>query len=217
MAIAVIDIITGAYNRSAANDPGRLASDAELIAHLDRIYARAWPLAARARPDLFSSTVALTLVGIPPSATLPVDLIAIVDIVNASGVPVWLVPLTDRWRTWQLGPCVYRQANHLLSRNAGSDPRTGDVLTCAILDAPHQLLNLTDYLDTRWPRRQSQLLVDMVAVYLSAKDTGRNAEEHAKLMSEMQASASAFAADFSLPPEAVSWMHGPVQRAAGAK
>lgn len=208
-------LLEGAYTRSASNDAGKLASDAELLAHLGRVYHRAWPLVARARPDQFGATLALTLAGIPPTAALPADVIDVLAVQTATGTEVAVIPSTERAKSWHLAPAVYRLGLTLVSRNRGGDPISGAVLTATVLDAPAALPALTSTLDPRWPVRHTQLLVDLLAVYLSVKDTGRSAGEHAKVVAELQQSAGAFAAEFNLPPAAVEWMHAPVERAEG--
>lgn len=214
MTTSVQTILEGAYNRYSANDPGKLAQDPELIAHLSRVYARTWPLLARARPDLFQSTLSATLLSSPPSWAIPADLIDVIAAFNASGADVWLIPSTDRNRLWQLAPCIFRQANTLVSRNKGGDPMAGDVLTLTVLDNPPALVNLSDTLDPRWPVRHVQLFVDLIAAYLGVKDAGRSDADRAALLLELKADSLALAGEFNLPPEAVEWIHGDVERAA---
>lgn len=210
-------IITGGYNRSSANDPGKLATDSELLEHLNRVYQRCYALVARARPDEFSGTTDLTLAGVPPHAGLPTDVIDVLDIVDATGARVNLVPMIDRNRSWQLPPCVFRRGTILVSRNTGGDPLVGDVLTVGILDAPAPLFAMTSLVDSRFPIRHVQLLVDYIACYLSAKDAGRDATEYRKIVDELKQSAAAFGAEYNLPPNAMQWLHAPVERAtAGA-
>lgn len=212
MSTQVADILDGAYNRATDNDPGKLAQDGELIAHLSRVYQRAWPLMARARPDEFNSTTTTTINGVPPNGPLPADVIALLGVFNASGAPVWVGATTDRARLWQLAPALYRQGTRLVSRNQAGDPLAGDVLTVVVLDAPAALVFLTDTLDPRWPVRHVQLLVDVLAVYLSVKDAGRDASDRSAIASELQQSIAAFAAEYDLAPADVSWIHADAER-----
>lgn len=206
-------LIEGGYNRSGANNPGKLAVDGELIAHLNRVYQRAWSLIARARPDEFSAETDLAaLVGVPPSASLPANIIDVLAVEDSSGEPVNVIPLTEKWRSWHLAPAVYRQGSSLVSRNAANDPVAGDVLTLQILDAPTALTAMASVLDGRWPARHEQLLVDYVACYLSVKDDGRSMADHQKLMGELAQDVAAFAAEYELAPEAVEWVHADVER-----
>lgn len=207
-------ILDGAYQRSTRNDAGKLASDAELLAHLDRSYQRVWALVARARPEQFAGSTTVTLGGSPPSATLP-NLIDILGVRTSAGVDVTVAPLTERARSYHLAPCVYQQGRSLISRSAAGDPTVGAVLTLALLDTPAALTATTSVLDTRWPARHEQLLVDYVALYLSTKDAGRSAGDHTKLAQEASVNAAALAAEFGLAPAAVAWLHAPVERASG--
>lgn len=212
MTIQVADILDGAYNRATDNDPGKLAQDGELIAHLSRVYARAWPLMARARPDEFNATTTTTINGVPPNGPLPADLIALLGVYDATGAVVTVNATTDRTRLWVLAPAMYRQGMRLVSRNMAGDPLAGDTLTLVILDAPVALVNLTDTLDPRWPVRHVQLLVDVLAVYLSVKDAGRDAGDRAAIGAELQQSIAAFAAEYDLAPADVSWIHADAER-----
>ncbi len=212
----VQQIIEGAWNSYSANDPGKLAQDPELIAHLNRVYQRTWPLIARARPDEFQSETTVVLGGSPPFATLPADVIDVLQVYTSAGARVNLVPSTDRTRTWQLPPCVYRRGMTLVSRFAALDPVAGHVLTLTVLDAPAALTALGSSLDARWPVRHVQLFVNELAVYLAVKDAGRDENDRGAAIAALQGSAGALAAEFGLPPEAVQWIHADVERDAKA-
>lgn len=214
MTTSVQIIVEAAYNRSAANDPGKLAQDPELILHLNRVYQRTWALVARSRPDEFASTTSLLLAGVPGQAALPADLIAILGVLNAAGGPVWIIPATERFRSWHVAPAMYRIGVSLISRNKAGDPLAGDTLTATMLDAPPPLTVLASLLDVRFPIRHVQLLVDYLACYLSTKDTGRSAEDHGKLVAELRADGAAFAAEFELAPADIQWIHADVERQA---
>jgi hypothetical protein len=213
MATTAQAILEGAYNRSSSNDAGKLAGDPELLAHLDRVYQRAWAQIARGRPDQFGALTTLTLLGQPPRATLPADLIDVLQVATADGATVSLIPATERTRLWHLAPCVYRIGATLTSRNQGGDPVSGAVLTATVLDPPAALTALAATLDARWPARHVQFLVDALAIYLSTKDAGRDAGEHKKLLDEARVAAAALAAEFGLPPSALEWQHAPAERA----
>ncbi len=209
-------ILEGAYNRYSANDPGKLAQDPELIAHLSRVYERTWPLIARARPDQFQAEAVLTLASYPPSVALPANMIDLLAVFNAASESVWVIPATDRNRVWQLAPCVFRVGGTLRSRFASGDPVAGDVLTVSLLDAPAALTTLTSVIDPRWPVRHIQLLVDELAAYLGIKDAGRSDADRNALLADLKRDALALAAEFQLAPEAVEWIHGEVERASGS-
>ena len=210
----VSDILSGAYNRSTRNDPGKLAQDPELTLHLNRVYQRAWPLMARARPDEFQAEIVVAMNGIPPTGFIPTDTIAVNGGYTAAGTLLTITPSTDRTRLWNVAPCVWRSANTLVSRGQVGDPMTGDLLTLLVLDAPDALVTTTSALDPRWPIRQVQLLVDYVACYLDTKDAGRDMGDRQKLSAEFAQDVQAFAAEFKLEPADVQWLHAPVERAA---
>ncbi len=217
MSITAAAILDAAYQRSSANDAGKLAGDQELLAHTDRVVQRLWPLIARARPHQFQTDVALPLAGVPPMLLLPADLIDLLDVRTATGAKVHVIPSAERQRRWTIPPSVYRMGRSLVSRNAAGDPIVADVLTLTVLDEPAALVALSSVLDVRWPARHAQLLIDELAAYLSVKDAGRSAEEHAKIMGQLQASMAALAAEFDLGPSVVEWLHAAHERAVPAK
>lgn len=211
----VSDLITAAYLRSSQNDPGKLAQDAELIGHANRVYQRTWALIARARPDEFSASTDLTLASVPPQVALPASFIDLLGVTDAGGATVRVIPATERTRRWHLAPCVYRVGMTLYSRAESDDPIAGDALTAVYLDAPPTLDALADSLDTRWPARHEQVLVDYLAVYLSVKDSGRSAGDRQVIMDELRQSVTALAAEYQLAPAQVGWIHADAERATG--
>lgn len=204
--------IEAAYNRSSANDPGKLSQDAELLDALNRIYQRLYSLFAKARPDEAASETTVTLSGSPATGTLPTDIIAVRRLYNATGAVVHLIPSEERTRSWHLAPSVYRQGLSLISRNKAGDPVAGDVLTLTLLDAPTAITALTTAIDARFPTRHHQLPVDVLALYLSVKDDGRNPLAHQKLVADVAQSASAFAAEYDLAADALEWIHADARR-----
>lgn len=205
-------LIVGAYNRSTLNDPGKLASDAELILHLDRVYQRMWPLIARARPDQYSASTTLTLTGVPPSAALPASVIDLMGLTASDGSAVNIIPATQRTRLWNLAPCVYRVGTTLYSRAATGDPIASDALTLVYLDQPTALTTMDDTLDTRWPVRHDQLLVDYLALYLSVKDAGRDGSDRQAIAQELAQDVAAFGSEYNIPPSQVGWIHADAER-----
>lgn len=212
MSTSVQTLIEGAYSRSSNNDPGKLATDGELVGHLARIYPRTWALIARARPDQFSSVTTATLTGSPPAATISGDIVDILNVLDVAGSKVNVIPITEQFRTWHLAPCVYRKGASIVSRNKAGDPTAGQVLTVVQLDAPAPLALLADVLDSRYPSRHYQLLVDMLANYIGTKDAGRSPQDRAALLQELKESAAALQAEYQLRPADVSWMHASVER-----
>ena len=206
-------IVTGAYLRSTNFDAGKLALDADRIAHLSRIYRRIWPLIARARPDQYTATTDLTLTGTPPSVAVPTGVIDLLAAFNAAGAQVNIIPATDQLRRWNLAPAIYRIGMTLRSRADTDDPIAGAVLTVLYLDQPAALTALSDTLDTRWPTRHDQLLVDTLAVYLATKDGGMTDGDRKALQGELQQDVVAFASEFGLSPSALNWLHADAERA----
>lgn len=208
----VSTILSGAYLRSTSFDAGKLALDAELIEHLNRVYQRCWPLIARARPDQYSAETTVTLTGTPPTASLPASIIDLLAVADADGASVNVIPSTDRNRLWNLAPCLYRIGTTLRSRNDAGDPVAGEVMTLTYLDQPSPLTALSDETDDRWPVRHDQMLVDYLSVYLSVKDAGMKAEDRAGLLRELQQDVGALAQEFGLAPSQVGWIHADAER-----
>lgn len=206
------DILSAAYNRSSASDPGKLANDTEMLAHANRLYQRLWALYGGARPEEASSVVTLTLGGSPPSVAVPSDAVAIVRLWDDDGVDVALRPKSDANRAWNLAPAMYRIGNSIYSFNRADDPLAAEDLEAQIIPSPTALTTLATAIDARFPPRAQQILIDLLAVYLSVKDDGRDQNEHAKLLSDVRVSAAAFAAEYDLAPSAVSWIHDPLER-----
>ena len=216
MSITAQQVIEGSYNRSSSNDAGKLASDAEVLSHLDRTYQRLWALVARARPHEFASATSLPLGSVPPTLALPANLVDLLDVRTVAGATVHVIPYKDRTRRWTIPPAVYRLGQSLVSRNAAGDPIVADSLTLTILDAPVALTALSSVLDGRWPSRHYQVLVDELAVYLSVKDSGRSAAERAAIDGALKESGAALAAEYALGPSALEWLHAPAERSVPA-
>jgi hypothetical protein len=207
--------LEAAYNRSSANDAGKLAQDPELLDHLNRIYQRIYALFAKARPDEAGSLTTLALIGAPATGALPADLIALLSVRNALGNQVHVIPAREALRLWHMAPSVIRRGNALVSRAKTGDPVAGDVLTLEQLDAPASLATGATAIDARFPTRHHQVCVDALALYLSTKDDGRDAGEHAKLGAEFGQALAAFAAEYELPPSALEWAQAPATRSSG--
>lgn len=205
-------VIEAAYNRSAANDAGKLAQDAEMILHLNRVYQRFYALFAKARPDEAASSVAYILFGVPVGLTLANDTIAVTQLFNAIGGQINLIPASEKQRLYHMAPSMYRVGNKIITRGLAGDPIAGATVTTFQLDVPLTLALLTDALDARFPTRHHQLCIDSLALYLDTKDAGRSQEDHAKLVAEYQTALSTFASEYSLPPDALTWAHAPAER-----
>lgn len=181
----VQQIIEAAYARSTDNDPGKLAVDAELIAHLNRDYRARFALWSLKAGDAAIASVPLVLAGVPAVATLPTDIIDIDRIEDVSGNKINLIPINEKNRAWHLAPAVYRQGLSVISRMQAGDPGLGQTLVLFHNDSPAALANLTDVLDARYPARFELLLVLGLAIYLDTKDTGRDLTSNKELTEEL--------------------------------
>lgn len=206
-------LVVAAYQRSTLNDAGKLATDAELVGHCARVYQRMWSLIARARPDQYNAVGTLTLAGSPAQATLPA-LLDLQQVRTSTGAVVQVIPADELTRLWHLPPAVTRIGMTLRSRGQTGDPAAGDVLTLAYLDEPAALTTLDSVLDTRWPSRHDQLLVDYLALYLSVKDAGRSGPDRAAIAQELAQDIAAFGAEYRIAPSNLGWMHADAERAA---
>ena len=93
--------VEAAYNRSASNDPGKLAQDGELLDHLNRVFQRFYALFAKARPDEAGSLVTYALTGSPGVVYIPPDTIALVSVKKAStGAQVHIIPASETSKLW---------------------------------------------------------------------------------------------------------------------
>lgn len=214
MPTSVRQLIVAAYNRSSQNDAGKLATDAELIIHCDRVYQRVWPLIARARPDQYAARGTLALSGVPAVVALPTGLLDLVQVSDADGAIVHVIPANELTRTWHLAPAMYRVGTQLRSRGQTGDPLAGETLTLLYLDQPAALTTLDSTLDTRWPARHEQLLVDSLALYLAVKDAGRSQGDRQAIAGELAQDVAALAAEFSIPPSNLGWIHADAERSA---
>lgn len=203
-------LVEGAYSRSTANDPGKLATDGELVSVTNRIYQAYFALAAAAAPERFVSKTTITLAGSPPAAVLSTDIIDVRRVQNVAGAKVNVIPVEEIDRLWHLAPAVYRQGSSIVSRAATSDPIATDVLTVWQLDAPATLAALADVLDTRFPVRHLELIIVELAMYLSTKDTGRDPAEFAALKAYRDMNLEAFFRLSGLSMTALQSPHGGV-------
>src|SRR3954468_23955036 len=70
-------LIEAGYSRSTANDAGKLASDGELLLHLNRKYQSLYAIMALEGGDNALTRTTIALAGAPPAAALPADVIDI--------------------------------------------------------------------------------------------------------------------------------------------
>jgi hypothetical protein len=180
MSTTVQILVEAAYSRSTANDPGKLATDGELVALANRIYQVIFAASAVAAPERYLSRATISLTGNPASGALSADIIDVRRVQRADGTKINVIPVEEIERSWHLAPAMYRQAELLISRGKPGDP-VGEPVTVFQLDAPASLTALTDVLDARFPVRHLELIIVEMATYLATKDEGRNASEFAAL------------------------------------
>lgn len=215
MATSAQVIVEAGMAKATGNDPGKLNSDGEVLNRLNRVFLALYALAARQRPDPYSSTSDLTFSGNPAqcvlaSAASP----ALTDVIEirylkgktggvAAGAKVHLVSETEAQKTYQIAPCVFQRGLAIVSRAAAGDPVAADVLTATVLDNPTPLTTLAINIDTRFPQRHHEILVNDVALYLDAKDEGRDAGAFQKLQADQRRAMMAFANEYSLNASAL--------------
>lgn len=188
-------LIEAAYARSTANDAGKLASDGELLGHLNRKYQSLYAIMGMRSGDNAIAKVALNFAGGPPAfAALPADIIDLVRVEKNDGSRAYLIPANEKDRSWHLAPAMYRQGNSLVSRGQAGDPVAGDTYQLLHIDAPAGLNALATATDARFPVRFEDLLVLDLAVYLSVKDEGRNQSEYEALKQERDRALEMFVA-----------------------
>lgn len=211
MSTTMQQLVEAAYSRSSANDPGKLATDGELVAVANRIYHALFALAAAAAPERFVSKVNLAaLAGTPPAAVLSADVIDVRRVQTVAGTKVNIIPVEEVDRLWHLAPAMYRQGGSLVSRAGVGDPVATDVLTVWQLDAPADLTTLASVVDARFPTRHIELIVVELAMYLATKDEGRDAAEFAALKQYRDMNMEAFFRLSGLSMTALQSPHGGV-------
>lgn len=178
-------LIEAGYARSTANDAGKLASDGELLLHLNRKYQSLYAFMAVAAGDNALAKATLVLAGAPPAAALPVDVIDIKRLEQLLGGKAYLIPADEKDRSWHLAPAFYRQGNSLVSCARSGDLAAGQSVVVYHLDAPAALAALGSVTDPRFPVRYEDILVLDLAIYLSSKDEGRSEKEYKQLKDEL--------------------------------
>ncbi len=206
-------IIEAAYSRSTANDPGKLATDGELLLVANRIYQLLYALKAVSSPE--QHTVAANLTLVASVATIPTDSIDIRRVEGLTGTvtagsKINIIPLEEKDRSWHLAPRMYRTGLSLTSLAGAGDPGATDQIKVFHIDAPAALSALATAVDTRFPSRFEELIVVELAMYLSTKDTNRDAGEFGKLTSYRMMMLEAFFQLCGLSMTALTSPHGGV-------
>jgi len=207
-----LQIIEAGYSRSTANDPGKLATDDELLGRLDRSYQGLFALAARQRPDEFATQASIVLVAPDSRYDLTPGTIEVRRLRSASLRTVHLIPAAEIDRLWHVAPCMYRTGNSLYSRGKAGDPVTGDTLTAWLLLPGTSLTTLATVLDATFPTRHVEILVNDLALYLDAKDEDRDPAQFQKLAGDQAMKLAAFAGEYDLDASALEFVHAPSTR-----
>lgn len=200
-------ILEAAYSRSTANDPGKLATDAELIGRLNRTYQGLYTLAARQRPDQFTSSGSSVVNGVDVGITIPTDTTEIRRLENVFGAQVHLIPAGERARLWHAAPSMYQVGNRVRSRMASGDPMVGDTIFTWLLLPAAALVVLASTIDVLFPTRHHETLINDLALYLDAKDEGRDPEQFRKLAADQAMKLAAFAQEYALDASALEFVH----------
>lgn len=213
MATTAQVIVEGGYAKSSNSDPGKMASDGELLNRLNRFFQTIYPLAARKRPDEYASTATITFAGNPGASTLAaatptqVDVLEIIGAYGvsgtvAAGAKIHLVAGIERVRTFQIAPVIFRRGLSIISRAQAGDPVATDVISLELLDSPAILSTLAINIDSRFPVRYHEILVNSVALYLMAKDGG-DANRFNQVSADQRGLMEAFAQDFGIQASAI--------------
>lgn len=190
MSVTVQQLIEAGYARSSANEAGKLAEDAELIALADRIVQALFAIAAALNPDAYQSRATIALAaGVGP---LPTDLIDLRRVQTTGGSKVHVVPVNELDRSWAVPPVVFREGPNLVSRGLPKDPGPSDSLTIWGLIPPATLTVLTSAIDPRIPVRHHQLVINELALYLAVKDASRSPADRASIKAERDATWETF-------------------------
>jgi hypothetical protein len=214
MATTAQVLFEAGYARATGNDPGKMAVDGELLNRLNRVFQSIYALAARQRPDEFTASALMTLAGTPATATLASCTPALVDVIDiprimgstgtvAAGGKIHLVPEAQVYRTWQIPPTMFRRGLSLISRGQTGDPVATDVIQLIVLDSPATLSAPATTVDGRFPVRHHEILVNDIALYLNAKDEGRDPAQFAQLQADQRSKMFAFAADYNIAASAL--------------
>lgn len=198
-------VFEAALARSTANDGGKLVVDGEMIAHLNRFYQQRHALMAVFMPDNAAVSATQTFATSGPRVTsalpggstglTPIDIIKIeaLSISGASaGARVYMTPIRDKDRIWNLTPAVYREGNSLVSCGRPGDPVNGSTATMFYVDPPAVLSALSSTLDPRYPVRFEMGLILNSALYMAIKDEERNPAHIAGLQAELDADNKTF-------------------------
>lgn len=159
-------IFTAAFAKNRKNQPGILASPAELLSSFRRIYPVFWTIAARVNPAFFGASEAVALSS--GAWSRPAEAESIFRIEDPEGTRVHVVPLDNRSAD-PFVPAVYEWGQAFRSAGNPNDPTAGE-LTFFFSKRPTLPDTATDELEELWPDSFNELLVLEMALVLAAKD-----------------------------------------------
>lgn len=159
-------IITAAFAKNRKNQPGVLASPAEMFSSFLRVYPVMWTIGARVNPGFFGGREAVSFA--VDGWTRPAEAESIFRIELAAGGPVAVVPLEERDAD-PFTPAVYEWGQRFFPAGNAGDPVAGD-LVFWYAKRPTLPANADTELEALWPDSFDELLVLELALVLAAKD-----------------------------------------------
>ena len=165
MATTPREIIEAAYAKSLKNQPGAIASDAELLGQVIRVTRKYYAGAARINPWFFGESASVAWDG----TTWPrPDTAEAVFRLEQSGVEVVVVPSDDR-AAEATSPSVSRLGQAYYPAGNATDPAASPV-DFFYSRRPTDPASLDATIDSSWPEQFNELLILDIAVYLAVKD-----------------------------------------------
>ena len=175
MAATAQEIITAAYNKSAKNRPGTIATETtELLAIVGRALQGLFAFAARVNPIYFADFFDVAFAGagwVRPTKAEAIFRIEKTPYAYADEVVV--VPFDDRKAEPSL-PALYELGGTFRSAGNTLDPVSG-TLRFWFSRIPDRPATLAATIDAALPVQFEELLINEVAIYLALKD-GRQDE-----------------------------------------
>lgn len=205
MSTTIKKLIDAAYAQSSANDPGKIATDAELIMLVDRRCKRLYSRAARKNPWYFGASANVAGDGVKWPRPATAELVFRAESaggagsgankkIAAVGTEVSVVPFDDR--DAELAPRIYPLGRAYYTVGiAATDPdvsANGDLLKFffsrrhADFDPLLASDHATNTLEADWPEQFNDLFVLHIGRYLSRKDVMRDQGEYGALSDELK-------------------------------
>lgn len=180
-------IIDAAYSRSTFNDPGKIATDKELIGVIDRYMRRLYAEVARVNPIYFGTSA--PVVGVAGLWARPAAAEVVTRAETSAGARVNITPWDDR--EGEVPPRIYLYGSGYKTVGKTDDPAPTDSITFfyakkhPALDTSVAADAAANQLDATFPEQFSDLPVLRVSRYLAVKD-GRAGEVEAMIGEEQE-------------------------------